>query len=54
MSATTHAGPASPARLRRILVVVLIVCGLLGVAGYYYGGWLLKHPPEPKEVRPGH
>ena len=54
MSARTHAGPASPARLRRILIVVLIVCGALGVAGYFYGGWLIEHPPTKEQAKPGH
>lgn len=54
MNAATHAGPASPARLRRILIAVLVICGALGVAGYYYGGWLLKHPPTKEQAQPGH
>jgi len=45
---------ASPARLRATLIVILIACLLLGTAGFYYGRWLLQHPPDTAENLPGH
>lgn len=54
MNAGGKAQPATPARLRRILAVVLIFCGALAVAGYFWGGYLLKHPPTKEQARPGH
>ena len=54
MSAGANAQPATPARLRRILVVVLLACGLLAAAGYLWGGWLLKHPPAKEDAERGH
>jgi len=54
LNAGTHAGPATPARLRRVLGVVLLVCGALAVAGYFWGGYLLEHPPTKEQAQPRH
>ena len=54
MSAPEANRASSPARLRAILIVILIVCGLLGAAGFLYGRWLMKHPPDTAENLPGH
>ncbi len=56
-AATTGApatGPASPARLRATLIVILVVCGAIAVGGYFYGKWLMKHPPTKEQATPGH
>ena len=53
-SPVTTGSAASPRRLRRVLAVILLVCGALAVAGYFYGGWLLRHPPVKSDHRPGH
>ena len=54
MNGAASAQPASPARLRRILIAVLLVCGALGVAGYFWGAWLMKHPPAKEQPARGH
>ena len=54
MNAGTQRQPATPARLRRVLVVVLLFCGALAVAGYYWGGYLIEHPPTKEQAQPGH
>lgn len=54
MNVGTRQQPATPARLRRVLGVVLLFCGLLAVAGYFWGGYLLEHPPTKEQAKPGH
>ncbi|HET9951651.1 MAG TPA: hypothetical protein VFS09_07655 [Candidatus Eisenbacteria bacterium] len=54
MSAPAGAQPATPARLRRVLAAVLLVCCALAVAGYFWGGYLIKHPPTKEQAQPGH
>jgi hypothetical protein len=53
-AAPRSGGPASPARLRAILILILVVCSLIGTAGFFYGRWLMEHPPATAKNLPGH
>ena len=54
MNAPAPSAASSPARLRRVLVAIVLLVGVLGVLGYLYGGWLLKNPPTKEQAEPGH
>jgi hypothetical protein len=54
LNRTTPNPAASPARLRAILIVIVVLCSLLATAGYFYARWLMAHPPATAENLPGH